>query len=435
MKFFLLLFWLISFGANAFDLDRWEQETTSYELEYVLRPVSEISCEELVKNHIEVISRSEELIIPLLQKKKLEITPFEVVGLERNIKVRYTRLKEAIAKLSGPECSKTEEAELLGVYDFHFFKERTFKKRSLKSIFFDFANIPSSELRTFKQDFKKYTDKKFVKKVLADSEEAFTALLESSNPLTDMDIVFENTSRAGMFLSGIRASIISNGARLWGILSDSLKWRKGRLKNNKDAKKLVESKLKPLSILFEKREFVLSNYTIPGHWGHVAVWLGTKEELIEMGIWEDPFFAAIRKAVQDGKNIMEIRKKGVEFLSLESFLNLDQFALISFQGRRENLPMIYQNLTEQIGKKYDFNFNGQTLSRITCAELVTFSFGDINWKTSVKVGNLTILPDDIALQGLNGTDFRFELFIVGDKDRKLKILNMEDFAKTLPKQK
>lgn len=435
MKFFILLVWLFSFKAFAYDLDRWDQETMTFEQDYRFLPVAATGCDRLVPNHIDVIARSEELIIPLLQKKKLQITPFEIVGLERNIRIRYSNLKETIAKLSSPECGKNQEAELLGLYDFHFFKERTFKKRSLKNIFFDFANIQSSELRTFKQDFKKYTDKKFVKRILADNDKAFTELLQSSNPLSDTDIVFENTSRAGIVLSGIRASIISNGARLWGILSDSLKWRKGRLKNNKDAKNLVQDSLRPLSILFEKREFVLSNYTIPGHWGHVAVWLGTKEELIDLGVWEDPFFTAIRKAVEDGKNIMEIRKKGVEFLSLESFLNLDQFAVISYQGARENIPEIFRNLTEQIGKKYDFNFNGQTLSRITCAELVTFSYGDINWKTSVKVGNLTILPDDIALQGLNGTDFRFELFIIGDNDRKLKVLDVDDFAKTLPKQK
>ena len=71
--------------------------------------------------------------------------------------------------------------------------------------------------------------------------------------------------------------------------SDTFVSRRGKLfdlksRDPKTFKRLVKE-MRALDIILEKTPFRATDAFIPGHWGHVAIWLGTKEELKEHGLW------------------------------------------------------------------------------------------------------------------------------------------------------
>ena len=63
---------------------------------------------------------------------------------------------------------------------------------------------------------------------------------------------------------------------------------------------------------------------------------------------------------------------------------------------------------KQVGKQYDFNFEVETLDKITCSELPYHVFPDIPWETDEQFGQHTISPDQVAAQAF-GTDAPLEL--------------------------
>ncbi|MDD4975543.1 MAG: YiiX/YebB-like N1pC/P60 family cysteine hydrolase [Bacteriovorax sp.] len=182
-------------------------------------------------------------------------------------------------------------------------------------------------------------------------------------------------------------------------------FRKGYLtKLSSEEKEGITSRLKPLDIFLEKTPFRLTDQFIPGYYGHVAIWLGTEEELKELGIWDDPMVQKYHEAIQSGHHIVEALRPGVQINTFDHFLNIDDFLVLrdknlSDDQRRE---FILRSLA-QIGKEYDFNFDVETDSQIVCSEIVYVVFHDINWPTKKALGRYTISPDNVANKALDGT--------------------------------
>jgi hypothetical protein len=63
--------------------------------------------------------------------------------------------------------------------------------------------------------------------------------------------------------------------------------RKGKLYGDEAALRNIKSVLQPLDIILEKTPFRLTDKLIPGHFGHVAIWTGSKAELIDAGVWDE----------------------------------------------------------------------------------------------------------------------------------------------------
>ena len=78
----------------------------------------------------------------------------------------------------------------------------------------------------------------------------------------------------------------------FGNIAGSIKWRNGFLYNNNAALKLAQTKLRPMDIILEKSPFVITDKFIPGYFGHVALYLGTKEQLLQYGLWQHPSIAS-----------------------------------------------------------------------------------------------------------------------------------------------
>lgn len=169
----------------------------------------------------------------------------------------------------------------------------------------------------------------------------------------------------------------------------------------------VEGGLKPLDLLLEKTPFRLTDGTIPGHYGHVALWVGTEVELKAMGVWDDPLVRPHHERIRVGAGVVEALRSGVEINSFAHFLNIDDLLVLrpapmSESERRAGVLRAFA----QLGKAYDFNFDVESDRRIVCSELAFIVFPSVSWPTSSVLGRRSITPDQVAGQGEAGGSFR-----------------------------
>ncbi|MDD0852234.1 YiiX/YebB-like N1pC/P60 family cysteine hydrolase [Halobacteriovorax sp. GB3] len=183
----------------------------------------------------------------------------------------------------------------------------------------------------------------------------------------------------------------------------------------------IRKQIKALDILLEKTPFRLTDKFIPGHWGHVAIWIGTEEELKEIGMWDEldelyDYAVSVngyegddfKTLIRNGRNIVEALRPGVQINSLRHFLDIDDLAVVrtkeefSLEDKKHYLRKAFM----QVGKEYDFNFNVQTDKKIVCSELAYVVYEDYQWPVAKQVGRYTISPDHVAEKARNEGEFK-----------------------------
>lgn len=194
-------------------------------------------------------------------------------------------------------------------------------------------------------------------------------------------------------------NLLSHGLSMgFGNMVGLVQTRSGHLKKmpagDMDA---LAAELKPLDILLEKTPFRLTDKMIPGYYGHVAIWLGSEEELWALGVW-DSIAPELQAHIRDGRRIVEALRVGVTMSTLPHFLNIDDLLVL-----RDTRPLTddYRRqavLTAlaQVGKEYDFNFDVYSHARIVCSELAYVVFPDLGWPLARTMGRYTISPDNVA---------------------------------------
>jgi hypothetical protein len=393
-------------------------------------------CTSILADHVELI-KTTDTYFRQIEDHAGRISSYEITQLQKKLTKRFLSLKNLFNIYDDEvlNCPTKILPTALAIYDFSKIGETIFSSKVLRRVVLGFVKHPAYKLTDFKAYYDRYTNKKliyYIQEKIEKSEDIDQAAKEQ----------FETTNGSPSTVAvsdyGVKVttSVVAGVARAWGFISDHLSWRQGRLKDNEEAKALLVSNLKPLDLVFEKRTFVLSNYTIPGHWGHVAIWLGTKEELIALGIWDQDYFAPFRAQVEAGNSILEIRKKGINYQSLDSFINLDEIAVTRVKNILDNAEYVFSNLAEQLNKEYDFKFDARTADKLTCTELIAFSYGDILWHQTKTLFQISLRPDDMALISLgDNAQSEFVLYLKGNKDRTtFRELALQDWSKLYSKK-
>jgi hypothetical protein len=209
------------------------------------------------------------------------------------------------------------------------------------------------------------------------------------------------------FLNFIGNSILYRGSKLFGNFMGRFQSRHGKLYQNSEFIVRVKRNLKPMDILLEKTPFRLTDRFIPGYWGHAAIYIGNQRDLKKLGIWDHPLVQKYADDILAGKSIVEALRDKVQINTLESFSDIDDFALL-----RLNESLTDQELAEHIiralshiGKLYDFSFDVDTGDRIVCSELHFRTFINIPFNTTPILGRNTISVDQVAEQGVSGGPF------------------------------
>jgi hypothetical protein len=392
-----------------------------------LQLLAQDDCQELLNSHIKIVDSSEALIKTLVSKNSVDITQFEVSNLQKMLTNRYAHLKQTLEAYNSENgCKPALLGEAVAIYDFTQLGSRALNNTTTRRIVDTIVKYPKYNLTGLKKMYAQYTSHKFIQNFLEKLSEEKISLPDNMSISADInDGKFVRSSDVAVKSA---SAVVSGAARVWGFLSDKLKWRNGRLNKNEHVIETLKQTLKPLDMIFETRTFVLSNLTIPGHWGHVAVWLGTKEELEHTPMWEEEFFKPFREAVEAGKNIVEIRKPGMHFVSLEEFTNLDEIAVTRINGIESNIESIMEGLADELDSQYDFTFNALTPDKITCAEMIAYTYGDIHWPGMKTILNVSLRPDDMAILSLyKNTPAEFVLYMKGKKDGSVEDKSIDDW--------
>lgn len=211
------------------------------------------------------------------------------------------------------------------------------------------------------------------------------------------------------------ARVVTYGMSMgFGNMVGLVETRKGYLYSMPESEKAgLIAEMKPLDILMEKTPFRLTDRMIPGHYGHVAIWMGTEEQLKDLRVW-DQIPANIQAKIRSGHRIVEALRPGVEINTLEHFLNIDDFLVL--RDSRPNLSDDYRRkailqAVAQIGKEYDFNFDVHTHERIVCSEIAYVVFADVKWPLEEALRRYTISPDNVAQLAI-GSQKTFEPVIM-----------------------
>jgi hypothetical protein len=173
-----------------------------------------------------------------------------------------------------------------------------------------------------------------------------------------------------------------------------------------DRRAVLAEQLHPLDVLLEKTPFRLTDKSIPGHYGHVAIWVGSEAELRELDLWENPLVRPHHEQIRAGARIVEALRPGVQINTLDHFLNIDD--LLVLRRRELTLDQTRADLLRafaQIGKDYDFNFDVESDKRIVCSELAFVVFAEDAWPTSRILGRASISPDQVATKARPGGPF------------------------------
>lgn len=195
--------------------------------------------------------------------------------------------------------------------------------------------------------------------------------------------------------------------------------RKGKMLSlSKESLHDIERRLKPLDILLEKTPFRLTDKFIPGHYGHVAIWVGTERELKGLGLWEHDLIKPYQEQIRQGHKIIEALRPGVQINTLHHFMNIDDFAVLRLKEElsKEQKADYMLNAFRQIGKTYDFNFDVETDKRIVCSELAYVVYDDMEWPTEKAVGRITISPDNVAIKALDDGPFEVAMIFYDGKE-------------------
>lgn len=167
----------------------------------------------------------------------------------------------------------------------------------------------------------------------------------------------------------------------------------------------IRPHLIPGDILVTRHDDALSNYFLPGYWPHVALYVGTEAQRRELGIVMDDE-RTLRS--QDPVCVLEAKKDGVLFRSLESTLKVDSFTVIRPVLKKAEIAEALKRAITHEGKYYDFHFDFRRTDRLVCTELVYRAFhavGGLQFTPVPGTGRYYLSAEQILDQALDGSDF------------------------------
>jgi hypothetical protein len=223
-------------------------------------------------------------------------------------------------------------------------------------------------------------------------------------------------------------------SKIFGNAIGAVRWREGHLYHNEEVVNGMVAKLQPLDFLTEKTPFILTDFFIPGHWGHAALYLGTEEQLKANGMWDHPEIVPYQNQIRKGYVVLEAVRPKTRLARLDHFMNVDEVAIyrVTKKMTEEERYEAYHRAMVQMDKLYDFNFNVETLDKIVCSELVFDTFGKINWKTEPIVGRDTISPDNVSeMIFYQKSPVELVDYIVGHEDGSVDHRTIDDLAENM----
>lgn len=146
--------------------------------------------------------------------------------------------------------------------------------------------------------------------------------------------------------------------------------------------------VQPGDILFERRDWALTNVGLPGFWPHVALYVGTPEErrrLLGEEISASP------------ATVVEAIGEGVRASTFEHSADADYVAVIRPRVAPAVKAEAIRRAFAYVGRPYDFEFDFVTDDRIVCSELVFKAYeGALDLPLMRRLGRSVTPPNDFV---------------------------------------
>ena len=139
--------------------------------------------------------------------------------------------------------------------------------------------------------------------------------------------------------------------------------------------------------------------------------------------------------IENGKVILEAVRPGLRLNTLQNFLNIDEMVIMRKTDALDSIDLVLEQMgrgLDQLGKRYDFNFDISTIDKIVCSELIYMIYGAVQWPTSYRVGRPTVTPDDISeVLFYKNSKFKFQGAFYSEKRHSIQEKKLEDLADEL----
>ena len=212
--------------------------------------------------------------------------------------------------------------------------------------------------------------------------------------------------------------------------------------------KEIMPRLKPGDIFLERRNWFLSNAFLPGFWPHSALYIGTPDDLKELGIADHPEvkrrWAEYTRRGHDGgvHTILESVSDGVIFNTAEESMSADHVAILRPRLTKQQIADAIVQAFSHHGKPYDFEFDFFTSDKLVCTELIYRAYkGMINFDLVRIMGRDTLPALEIGRKFVKEKDspnreLDFILFMDGDNSKgKAAIAGIEAFIESLDRKR
>ncbi len=209
-----------------------------------------------------------------------------------------------------------------------------------------------------------------------------------------------------------------------------LHWRHDRI--GPETLQRFEALLEPGDVIITRHDDALSNLLLPGYWPHAALHLGLPSQRETLGI----ALSAERAARWiDARRVLEARKDGVLFRSLDDTLAVDAVVVL-----RPDLTsqQITQALTQAItheGKLYNFDFDFFRADRLVCTEVVYRAYdgvGPLHFELTRRSGRLTLSAEDLVGMALEDRGLR-PVAVFGARGCRKTVVTGADAGRLLDK--
>lgn len=211
-------------------------------------------------------------------------------------------------------------------------------------------------------------------------------------------------------------AVIDAVAPVFGRAVALVRWRTGYLHFHPQARQTILAELRPLDIVLVSNKQRLSGHTIPGLFGHAAIYLGTERQLREAGLWS-AVNEKERKAIARGMLFLEADNKGVHLSLAQATLETDRALVVRplIDGTRRRREVLAQYLAA-LGTPFDFRFDADTPDCVFCTELIQRVLPELRLKTHRVYGRNLVFPDEVARSALDGHPrLKPRLYVVGDR--------------------
>ena len=153
--------------------------------------------------------------------------------------------------------------------------------------------------------------------------------------------------------------------------------------------------LRPGDVFITRHRYALTNYFLPGTWPHAALFIGTAEQRVAMGVKVPP---PIEHRWKGDKCILEALRDGVLFRPMSETLNVDAVVVVRPNLSDDAIRRGIERIVKHEGKMYNFDFDFFSSDRFVCTEVVYRAFDgleNLQMPLTERAGRKTLTAEDI----------------------------------------